>query len=158
MKLKFHLNVVILTGLTIGLLAALGQAFLQIHPPDAYGVCMIGHPSVLVKWLLNNLWHANLPITSAFIVYPSLLSIGIVVGAIIASVKNKELIRQPSTIKSKYRAVLLGFLVANVGLIIGACPLRTGILVAYGSLLGVVALAGIIAGVFLGVLRLRRAR
>ena len=157
MKLKFAPNVIIITGLFIGLAAAFGQAFLYIQPPEAYGICMVGHPSVFVKWLLNNLWSANLPVTSAFIIYPSLLAVGLVGGALIASAKNKELTRQPSTVKAKYSGVLFGFLVANVGLIVGACPIRTGLLVAYGSLLGVVALAGIVVGVFLGVLHLRRA-
>ncbi|RJO62900.1 MAG: cytochrome C [Dehalococcoidia bacterium] len=158
MKLKLRPNVIVITGVAIGLSAALGQAFLHIQPPEAYGVCMVGHPSVLVKWLLNNIWHTNLSITSAFVIYPSLLAVGLVVGALIASAKNKELIRQPSTAKNKYGAILLGFLVANLGLVVGACPIRTGLLVAYGSLLGVVALGGIVTGVFLGVWHLRRAK
>lgn len=158
MKLKLRPNVIIITGLAIGLSAAIGQAFLYTQSPEAYGVCMVGHPSVLVKWLLNNIWHTDLPITSAFIVYPSLLAVGLVAGALIAGAKNKELIRQPSTYKKKYGAMLLGFIVANLGLVVGACPIRTGLLVAYGSLLGVVALGGIVTGIFLGVLNLRRAK
>jgi hypothetical protein len=155
-KIQFRLNKIVVTGLTIGLSAAFAQAFLAVQPPEAYGVCMVGHPSVLVKWLLNNIWHANLPITSAFVVYPSLLAVGLLAGSLLAGAKNKELSRQPSDAKGIYKAILFGFLVANFGLIVGACPIRTGLLVAYGSLLGVIALAGIVAGVFLGVLQLRR--
>ncbi len=156
MKFTFRPNLAVITGAAIGLLAAAAQAFLKVEPPEAYGVCMIGHPSVLVKWMLNNTWHANLPITSAFVVYPSLLAIGILGGAVFAGLRNKELRHQPCTTRAKYRSLLIGFLVANFGLIVGACPIRTGLLVAYGSLLGVIALAGIIMGVLLGIWHLRR--
>ena len=53
-------------------------------------------------------------------------------------------------------AILFGFLVANFGLIVGACPIRTALLVGYGSVLGVIMLVSIIGGVFLATLHLRR--
>jgi hypothetical protein len=159
LKGKFSRNLIVITGLTIGIGAAALQAFFGVHPPEAYGVCLIGHPSVLVKWLMNNLFSTRLPVGAEFVVFPSLLVVGIVGGALIASVKSgelkSELKLQPIPVKSKYMALLFGFLVANLGLVVGACPIRTALLVGYGSVLGVIMLAAIITGVFLATLRLR---
>jgi hypothetical protein len=159
MKLKLSLNLIVITGLTMGVGAAALQAFFGVQSPQAYGVCLIGHPSVLVKWLMNNLFSAHIPIGAEFIVYPSMLVVGILGGALIASIKSGELKRElksePIRARSKYTTILLGFLVANSGLIVGACPIRTALLVGYGSLLGVIMLASIITGVFLATLRLR---
>jgi hypothetical protein len=160
MKLKLNRYAVIATGLTLGIGAAVLQAFFGVHPPEAYGVCLIGHPSVLVKWLMNTLFSTHLPVGAEFIVFPSLLVVGIVGGALVASGKSGELKRElkspPPPTRSRYMAVLFGFLVANLGLVVGACPIRTALLVSYGSVLGAIMLAAIVIGVFLGTLRLRR--
>lgn len=160
MKLKFNLNYIIITGLVMGILAAALQAFFKVYPPEAYGVCLIGHPSVLVKWIMNNVFNTHLPVSVAFVAYPSMLVVGIVGGALLASIKSGELKRElkskPVPVKKKYMAILFGFLVANFGLIVGACPIRTALLVGYGSVLGVIMLASIIIGVFLATLHLRR--
>lgn len=160
MKLRLSLNYIIITGLTIGIAAAAAQAFFGVQPPQAYGICLIGHPSILVKWLMNNIFGTHLPISTAFIVYPSMLVIGIVGGALIASIKSgelrSELKQKPIPARAKYMALLFGFLVANFGLIVGACPIRTALLVGYGSVLGVIMLVSIIAGVFFASRQLRR--
>jgi hypothetical protein len=160
MKLKLNRYSIIATGLTLGIAAAVLQAFFGVHPPEAYGVCLIGHPSVLVKWLMNNLFSTHLPVGAEFVVFPSLLVVGILGGALFASVKSGELKSElkspPIPVRNKYMAVLLGFLVANLGLVVGACPIRTALLVSYGSVLGVIMLVAIITGVFLATLRLRR--
>lgn len=160
MKLKLNLNYIVITGLTMGIAAAALQAFFGVQPPVAYGVCLIGHPSILVKWLMNNIFSTHLPIGTEFIVYPSMLVVGIVGGALIASLRSGELKNElkskPIPAKGKYMALLFGFLVANFGLIVGACPIRTALLVGYGSVLGVIMLVSIIGGVFLATLHLRR--
>jgi hypothetical protein len=160
MKLKIAGNLVVTTGLTIGVSAAAIQAFFGVHPPEAYGICLIGHPSVLVKWFMNNIFNAHLPIGSEFIVYPSLLVVGILGGAVIAAAKSGELKRGlksgPVPVRNRYMAILSGFIVANFGLIVGACPIRTALLVGYGSILGVMTLVAVIIGVYLATLRLRR--
>jgi hypothetical protein len=160
MKIKLNLNDVVITGLAIGIAAAAAQAFFGVQHPEAYGVCLIGHPSVLVKWLSNNLFNTHFPIGTSFVVYPSLLVVGILGGALISAIKSGELknglISKPLATRRKYMAVLFGFLVANFGLIVGACPIRTALLVGYGSVLGVIMLFSIIGGVFLATLYMRR--
>ena len=91
MKLKLNLNYIVITGLTMGIAAAALQAFFGVQPPVTYGVCLIGHPSILVKWLMNNIFSTHLPIGTEFIVYPSMLVVGIVGGALIASLRSGEL-------------------------------------------------------------------
>ncbi len=138
-----------ITGLIIGVSAAAVQAFFQVQPPVAFGVCLLGHPSVMVKWLMNNIFGMNLSITPAFVVFPSLLVVGVIIGSYVAAYTNKELGWRPGPVTNRYMAVMFGFLVANFGLLWGACPIRTGLLVAYGDVMAVIALFSIAVGVIL---------
>jgi len=63
---------------------------------------------------------------------------------------------KPASTRSKYKAMPFGFLMANFGLIVGACPIRAALLLSYGSVLGVIMLVAIIFGVVLVTLRLRQ--
>jgi hypothetical protein len=160
MKIRMLFGHVIITGLTIGVAAAVSQAYFQVQPPEANGVCLIGHPAILTEWLMNNIFKTNLPLNQAFVAYPSMLAVGVVGGALAASLGSgefrREIKRRPSSTRSKYMTMLFGFLVANFGLMLGACPIRSGLLVAYGSALGFIMLLSIITGVFLASIYLRR--
>ena len=115
MKLKINPNYIVITGFTIGIAAAAAQAFFDVQPPQAYGVCLIGHPSILVKWFMNHIFGMHLPISTAFLVYPSLLVAGITGGALFSSIKSGEfkttLKMKPASTRSKFNAILFGFLV-----------------------------------------------
>jgi hypothetical protein len=50
---------------------------------------------------------------------------------------------------------MYGFLVVNLGLLWGACPIRTALLVSYGSVLAVIALASIVVGVMIAIAYVR---
>ncbi len=149
MKLTFGYNRLLVIGIVMGFLAAVLQALFQLQPPVANGLSFIGHPRELLNWVVDKVFHADWPVTRAFLVYPPLTVIGVVIGSFIAAARNKEFRMRPGPVRKKAMAAIFGFLVANFGLLWGACDMRTALLVSYGSVLAVVALISIIAGVFL---------
>ena len=144
-----------ITGLVIGVSAAAAQAFFKVQPPVAYGYCMVCHPGTMVAWLMNNYLGTNFPISRAFVLFPSLLAVGVIIGAVVAANKNKEIGWRTSPARKKYMAVLFGFLIANFALIAAGCPLRFGLLVSYGSVSGVILLVSLIVGIGLASVYLR---
>jgi len=59
-----------ITGLVIGILAAAAQAFANVEPPEAYAVCMVCHPATIVQWIMNNYLGTEVPLPSAFVLFP----------------------------------------------------------------------------------------
>ena len=149
MKLKLGYNRLLVIGIIMGVLAAAAQAFFQVQPPVANGISFLGHPRELLNWIVDKLFGANWPITKAFILYPPLTVIGVLIGSFIAAGRNKELKLRPGPVRKKVLAAIFGFLVANFGLLWGACDMRTALLVSYGSILAVIALVSIVIGVAL---------
>ena len=149
MKFKLGYNRMLVIGIVMGLLAAAAQAYFQVQPPVANGISFLGHPRELLNWVVNHLFGTNWPITRAFLVFPPLTVVGVLIGSFIAAARNKELKMRPGPVRKKVLAVIFGFLVANFGLLWGACDMRTALLVSYGSVLALVALAAIVVGVVL---------
>lgn len=147
MKLKLGYNRMLVIGIVMGLLAAAAQAYFQVQPPVANGISFLGHPRELLNWIVNNLFGANWPVAKAFIVFPPLTVIGVFIGSFIAAARNKELKLRPGPVRKKVLAAIFGFLVANFGLLWGACDMRTALLVSYGSVLAVIALFCVVIGV-----------
>ena len=144
-----------ITGLVIGVSAAAVQAFFEVQPPAAYGYCMVCHPATMVSWVMNNYTGTDIAQPRAFLLFPSLLAIGVVVGAVAAANRNNEMGWRRAPVRKKYLAVLFGFLIANFGLIAAGCPIRLGLLVSYGSVTGVILLAALIGGIGLAAVYLR---
>ena len=155
MKFKPSFNLVFITGLIMGVSAAAAQAFFQVRPPEAYGICLLGHPRDLTTWITNNFLGINWPITEAFVVFPVLTVIGVFIGSYIAANRNKEFKLRPGPIRKKFYAFMFGFLVVNFGLLWGSCPIRTGLLASYGNVMAVIALASIAIGVLLALAYVR---
>lgn len=155
MKFKPSRQLVFITGIIMGVLAAAAEAFFQVQPPEAYGICLIGHPRELTNWIADNLFGANWALSEAFLVFPTLLVVGVFVGSFMAAHRSKELKLRPGPVRNKYMAILFGFLVANLGLLWGACPIRTALLISYGNIMAVVAFVSIIVGVLLACIYIR---
>lgn len=159
MKLKLGSYRVFIVGIIMGLSAAAIQAYFEVQPPVAYGIAFIGHPNNLLTWTTNEFLGTNFPVREAFVILPPLTVIGVFLGSGIAAARSKELRLRPGPVRSRFSAVIFGFLVINLGLLWGSCPIRTGLLVGYGSVLAVIALASIAIGVILATVYLRsRAR
>jgi hypothetical protein len=144
---------VFLAGLVLGLGAATVQAYFKIIPPTAYGVCMVCHPKELVNWLADHLLNTHWGYSMASVNAPILTVVGVGVGAFIAAVQHGEFQWRPA--RQPLLFFFFGFLMINFGLILGSCPIRIVVLSAYGSIMGVVGVALIIIGVWLGIFAMR---
>ncbi len=142
-----------ITGLVIGISAAGAQAFFKV--PVAQGFCMVCQPATMVTWLMNNYLGLHLPTNQAFVLFPSLLAVGLVIGAVVAANRNDELGWRRAPARKKYMAVLFGFLISNFGLIAAGCPIRLGLMVSYGSVTGIILVASLVGGIGLAALYLR---
>jgi hypothetical protein len=157
MKIKLTSYKVMAVGLVMGLAAAAVQAYLKVQP-EANGISFIGHPADLLDWGLNKLG-TNFPVKEAFLVYPALTVVGVLAGSAVAARRNRELRVQTGPVRNKFAAVILGFIIANAGLLLGSCPIRVSLLVGYGSGLAAIGLAAIATGVVLAIVYSRiRAR
>ncbi len=155
MKLKLGSNRLFVIGILMGLGAAAVQAYFKVQPPEAYGISFIGHPNDLFTWITNKLTDANWPVRDVFVIYPALTVVGVLIGSIAAASRNKEFKIQPGPVRKSFLAMIFGFLVVNLGLLWGSCPIRTALLVGYGSGIALLALLSMAAGVMLAVTYIR---
>lgn len=141
-------------GLALGAGAAAVQGFYQVLPPVAYGVCFAGHSRDLLNWLANAAAGVGWTVSPASLTYPLLTVIGTIAGASIAAWQHGELKFKPA--RHKARNFALGFITINLALVIGACPVRSVLLGAYGDLYGVAVTIFIGLGVVLATWATRR--
>lgn len=141
------------TGLVLGLGAATIQAYFNLIPPMAYGVCMVCHPKELVNWLADHVLNTHWGYSMASLDAPIMTVIGVVLGASLAALRHGEFKFRPARQPMLY--FVFGFLMINFGLILGSCPIRIVLLSAYGSLMGFIGWAGIVIGVGMGILAMR---
>jgi hypothetical protein len=146
-------NSVFVAGFVLGVGAATIQAYFNLVPPMAYGVCMVCHPKELVNWLADHLLNTHWGYSMAAMQAPILTVVGVALGAAIAAVRHGEFHLRPARQPLLY--LVLGFLMINLGLILGSCPIRIVLLSAYGSLTGLIGWALVIAGVGVGLVVLR---
>lgn len=143
------LPLIVVAGLITGALAAIVQLFFNVYPPYAYGLCVACHARDLVNWLVNAGTGLNLSVAGVSVVAPVLTVIALVLGAFIGSKQNREF-RLKKT-KNPLTMFILGFLVMISALILGACPLRTILRVAYGDIIAIIGFVGIVVGVLISV-------
>jgi hypothetical protein len=135
-------------GLVLGFGAALVQAYFKVIPPLAYGVCMVCHPKDLFNWVADHLFKLNWNYSLASTNWPLLTVVGVVLGALVAAWQHGELKLKPARLPLAY--FINGFLMINLGLILGSCPIRIVLLSAYGNWLGIIGWICIAGGVLLG--------
>lgn len=141
-------------GLIIGILAAAAQAFLQISPPPAYGLCIACHARDLVNWITNHIFNTNLGVAGVSSDIPVLTVLGVIVGASVGAVQHKEF-----RVKTTVNPLLefgLGMLVMFSVLTLGACPIRATLRVAYGDVTALFGLLAIAGGVILASIYMKR--
>jgi hypothetical protein len=145
--LKLSGNMALITGITMGLLAAAVQGYFGLQPPLGDGICGISHPANLINWLVNSVFHTTFTIHSIFTTVPVMTSVGFIIGSAIAAVKNKEFKLRRGPVRDNVLAFILGFLIINFGLLWGSCPIRTAILASYGMFFAILILGMIVLGV-----------
>lgn len=136
---------IVVAGLLTGVLAALNQVAFGVSPPYAYGLCIACHARDLVNWIVTAATGFKLSVAGVSVAAPVLTIVGILLGASVASIRNHEY--KFKTTKHPLKTFIYGFLVMVFALILGACPLRTILRVAYGDVIAIVGFAAIIIGV-----------
>src|SRR5512133_2603930 len=105
---------VIFAGFALGVGAAVVQAYFNLVPPLAYGVCMVCHPKELVNWLADHLLNTHWGYSMASVDAPILTVVGVVMGASLAAHRHGELRLRPA--KQPILYFVFGFLMINFGL------------------------------------------
>jgi len=144
---KLSANLALITGLTMGVLAAVAQGYFEVQPPVGLGVCAITHPSNLVNWVVNNVFGTEFTIHGIFVAVPVLTPIGWIIGSFVAALRNKEFKFRRGPVRENLLAVIFGFLIVNLALLWGSCPIRTVVLASYGWIFAMIIMATIVIGV-----------
>lgn len=147
-----------ITGLQAGIVMAVAAvaagSFFEVRPPEAYGICMSCHGRDLVNWVVNDLFGSDLTVAQVSLVFPLLTTVGVVVGSFLGAVTSGEFRwRMPA---KPLRNFLHGLVVMNLALLAGGCATRLTLSTAAGDLSGLVAFLGMVAGIVLATLWLRR--
>jgi hypothetical protein len=142
------------TGVAAGLLAVMAGAVFEVRPPEAYGLCMACHGRDLVDWAINAVVGTHLTVAPASAVFPLLTTIGVFLGALLAAISSGEFRWQVAG--SSLRTFVYGMLVMNFALLAGGCSIRLVLRTAAGEAVGTGGFLGLVAGVVVATLWLRR--
>ena len=142
------------TGIVAALLAVIAGQFLDVSPPENYGLCMACHGRDLVNWTVNAVAGTRFLVSEASLVYPVLTTVGVLLGALLGSATHGEL--KWSSPDSVPVSFLRGLLVMTFAVVAGGCSIRLLLRAASGELVGVGGFVGMAGGVVLATLWLRR--
>jgi hypothetical protein len=141
----------VILGIIIGILAAVIQGLtISAGGPEAYGFCALCHTRDLVNGLLNIGLGTSLgiaPLSKAAIL-PVLTMIGVLIGGFIASKMSGEFRIKAAPVKDGLIYFIGGVLLMQLGLLFGACPYRAALRFAYGDMIALVGIIGIIIGIW----------
>ena len=142
-----------MTGIVGALLAVVVGSLFDVRPPDAYGVCMACHARDLVNWSINAAADTQLTVAPASLVFPVLTPVGVLLGALLAARRNRE-IRWQSP-EHPLKTFVYGIVVMNAALLAGGCSIRLLLRTGAGEALGMIGFGSLAAGVILGTQWLR---
>ena len=132
-------------GVVAGSIFVLADAIFAISPPSAYAFCLSCHVRDLVNTLLNAVIHSRFQVTEVAGRALMLTSPGVLLGALVAARVYGE--ARPRKADRPLLPAALGFLVMTIGIVIFGCPTRIVLRAGYGEIYGIVALAGMFAGI-----------
>jgi len=141
-------------GITLGIGAALVQAYFKVAPPVANGFCFVCHPRDFVNWIANSAFGVDWPVSVMSYMFPVLTLVGVMLGSFTATVMAKEFKWRAARDRVKHFS--LGFITVNFGILLGACPIRVVLQSAYGDPLGITGWIFVSIGVIGAILVLRR--
>lgn len=140
-------------GAVMAIMALLASALVGDRIDEAYGVCMACHGRDLFNWLFNHEFQLRLPVASAFIVFPALTTVGVLLGAIMGAISSGDF--RWHCPENLVKSFVLGMLVMIFALIAGGCATRLLLRAATGETLGLVGFGAMMAGVALATYLLR---
>lgn len=138
----------LIAGCIVGLIAALCQVVFRVYPPPAYGICIACHARDLANWLINHMFGLSLGLAPVSKDVPVITTLGVILGAFTAAVRNKEF--KVKNMKNPVKSFFLGFLVMMFALLLGSCPIRTILRIAYGDAIAILGWFAIMLGVVFG--------
>lgn len=152
-SIKKIITIPTFVGLTIGFLAAFVQALLaSAGGPEAYGFCVACHTRDMINSVWNALFGTNLTVApiSVNAVLTVLTPLGVVIGGLASSLKNKEFRIKKSSLASYVLYLIGGIAVMMFALMLGACPYRAALRTGYGDMIALIGIVAIFLGVFVG--------
>ena len=141
-------------GIIAGVMIVLAEAFAGLYPPAAYSFCLTCHTRDLVNTVVNGMFGAHFQTTILSRRVLMLTSPSVLIGAFIAASAYAEFNRQKS--RRPLLFFLYGAVIMILGILIFGCPTRIVIRTGYGELFGIVALAGMMSGIWLATIIMRR--
>jgi hypothetical protein len=140
-------------GIVAAILAVTAGTVFGVGPPDAYGICMSCHGRDLIDWTVNRIAHTHLEVAAPSLLYPVLTTVGVLIGALTAALRNAEFrwLTPENTLKTFGHGVL----VMNLALVAGGCSTRLVLRAAAGDTLGAIAVAAMAGGVVIATYWLR---
>jgi hypothetical protein len=140
-------------GIAAGVLAVAAGSLFGVRPPENYGLCVACHARDLVNWTINTLAGSHLTVAQASQVLPVLTTIGLLLGGLVGAWTSGEFRwRMPD---QPLKMFVYGVLVMNFALLAAGCSIRLVLRAAAGEALGLIGLAGMIAGAAVATLWLR---
>jgi len=152
---KLSRNMALITGITMGVLAAVVQGFFGVQPPAGIGICAVSHPVDSINWVIDKIFNTNYVSHEIFVIVPALTSVGFILGSFAAAMRNKEFKFRRGPVRDNVLAFVLGFIIINFGMLWGSCPIRTTILASYGMWDAVLMLGMIVLGVVVACLYIK---
>jgi hypothetical protein len=143
-----------LFGITAGSMIVLFEALLNFYPPSAYSFCLTCHTRDLINQAVNLLFRTNYQVALISRRAIEATSLFVIAGALIAALRYGEF-----RIQKGSRPVLFfiaGFVVMITGILIFGCPTRIAVRTGYGDMYGIVAFLGMIVGLWIGTVVLKR--
>jgi hypothetical protein len=141
-------------GIVVGAMIVLAEAFADLYPPAAYSFCLTCHTRDLVNTLINGVAHTHFQTTILSRRVLMLTSPSVLVGAFIAAVSHGE--NRKVKASRPLFFFLYGVVVMSLGILIFGCPTRIVTRSGYGDLFGMVALGGMVIGIYIATLLIRR--
>lgn len=141
----------IILGIVIGVMATVIQGLtISAGGPEAYGFCALCHTRDLVNGLMNIGLGTNLGLASVSkaAILPVLTMIGVLIGGFVAAKMTGEFRVKKAPLKDIIIYGISGVLLMQFGLLFGACPYRAALRLAYGDMIALVGVVGIIIGIW----------
>lgn len=149
----------VILGVIIGILAAIVQGLtISAGGPEAYGFCALCHTRDLVNGLINIGLGTNLGLAavSKAAILPVMSMVGVLIGGFIAAKMGREFRIKTASIKDIILYFIGGVLLMQFGLLLGACPYRAALRFAYGDLVALFGIIGIVIGVWVSLVLIKR--
>jgi hypothetical protein len=108
----------------------------------------------MITWLVNHVAGARWEIAPVSASVPLMTTVGLFFGAYLAARIHRE--THWVSLGKGWRSFIYGVLVMNAGIVVLGCPTRLLLLSAYGEVLALLAVVGLVIGITVGTWLLAR--